>query len=133
VGTTNYKSDFDMHYGASENIIAKAKELRHQQTKAEKILWNKLRNNNILSFKFRRQHPVDISIVDFYCHKAKLVIEVDGKIHQKKDILEYDINRTAHLEEFGLKIIRFTNYEIENQIEKVLKKIKQVLIERNSF
>ena len=107
----------NMFYGAGKNIFEKAHLLRNRMTLCEKIMWDELRNRRTFKVRFRRQHPIDIFIVDFYCHKYKLVVEVDGDIHSfQKD---YDEGRTAELERFDLKIIRFTNQEILNNIEKV--------------
>ena len=79
--------------------------------------------------RFRRQHPISKFIVDFYCHKAKLVIEIDGEIHHQKHQAEIDEGRTYELENLDLKIIRFTNDEVIFNIEKVLSKIlKEVFI-----
>ena len=128
MNNSNYKSGFDMHYNATEAIQEKARILRKQMTKAEKLLWKELNNKNVLGYKFRRQHPIDIFIADFYCHKAKLVIEVDGEIHCKKENKEYDYNRIAELKGYGIKVIRFTNCEIENNIDKVIKEIERTLI-----
>ena len=80
--------------------------------------------------RFRPQHPIDIFIADFYCHPVKLVIEVDGGIHKIRDQKECDFGREGDLENWGIKVIRFTNEEIENKIEQVLKRIKQVCKER---
>ena len=121
------KSKFDMHYGASPETQEKAKILRKNETKAEKLLWNKLKEKQFHGYKFRRQHPISQFIVDFYCHELKLIIEVDGKIHNKSENKEYDESRTAELEKYELKILRFTNDEIENDLEKVLKSISTVL------
>jgi 5-methyltetrahydrofolate--homocysteine methyltransferase len=71
---------------------------------------------------FRRQHPYGIYILDFFCSKTNLVIEVDGEIHKFNE--EYDNERTKYLEESGLKVIRFTNLEVENRIEEVLINIR---------
>jgi cyclase len=73
-------------------VFELAKELRRNMTDAEKLLWNHLKPG-ISGLKFRRQHPVRFYIADFYCHKIKLVIEVDGEIHNKKEIKEKDIQR----------------------------------------
>lgn len=75
----------NMFFGASPVIHKQAKELRKRETKAEKILWSFLSNHQLI-VKFRRQHPVNQFIVDFYSHELKLVIEVDGEIHLKKEI-----------------------------------------------
>ena len=63
----------------------KAKALRMRETKSEKILWDKLKNNQLDGLKFRRQHPISLYIADFYCHKFKLIIELDGKYHEEKE------------------------------------------------
>jgi len=117
------KSKFDMYYGASTEILEKAKILRKSETNAEKILWERLRNKQVLGLKFRRQHPIDIFIVDFYCHQIKLVVEVDGKIHLKLENREYDQNREEELRNYGIKIIRFTNQEIKKDVNNVIKRI----------
>ncbi len=70
-----------MYYGAKKETFILARELRKSLTEAERVLWSKLRNKKIEGLIFRRQHPIDIYIVDFYCHKYKMVIEVDGEIH----------------------------------------------------
>jgi len=113
-------TDYDMHYGASAKIFEQAKILRNNMTKAEKLLWDYLSRKQLMGFKFRRQHPIADFIVDFYCHIAKLVIELDGEIHNNKEQKDYDKARTEELEEFGIKIIRFDNEEILKDIDKVL-------------
>ncbi|MEP7265379.1 MAG: endonuclease domain-containing protein [Bacteroidota bacterium] len=111
-----------MFYGASQNTFEKARLLRENMTEAELLLWNKL-NRRQLGERFKPQHPIDIFIADFYCHQLKLVIEVDGKIHMERK--EYDIGRTAEINNYGITIIRFSNNEIINNIENVLQKIKE--------
>lgn len=114
----------DMFYGAKPSIFEKAKSLRENMTETEKLLWQRL-NKNQLGVRFKPQHPIDIFIADFYCHKYKLVIELDGKIHnQQKD---YDEGRTAELERFGIKVIRFTNEMVLNHIDEVIKAIQRNL------
>jgi len=71
--------------------------------------------------RFKRQHPILYFIADFYCHKAKLIIEVDGGYHNLPEQYMYDMNRDEELDEFGLKVIRFTNEQVFNDIENVLK------------
>ena len=114
-----------MFYGAKPLIFERAKELRKNMTSAELKLWERLKNNQLGGFRFKAQHPIDRFIVDFYCHKARLVIELDGGIHNNQ--VEYDQNRTVELEKFELKIIRFTNKEVETDIESVLKQIMKCL------
>jgi very-short-patch-repair endonuclease len=115
-------------------IIDLCRELRQSETPAEKLLWGYLRNRKLLGQKFLRQHPICVSfafgrnlyyIPDFYCHKAKLVIEADGPIHLLKK--EYDKNRDEVLASLGLTILRFDNVQIINETEMVLKKIEEHL------
>ena len=79
----------------------------------------------MLGLKFRRQHPIDIFIVDFYCHDARLVIEIDGEIHKER--VEYDDGREAEIERYNIKVIRFSNIEVLKEIEKVVKSITSVV------
>ncbi len=109
----------NMFYGASRNTFQKAHELRNNMTTAEKALWNILKDRRLFKVRFRRQHPVDIFILDFYCHALKLAIEVDGGIHLKRDVKEYDDGRTHDIEKFGIKILRFTNEQILNSMDEV--------------
>jgi very-short-patch-repair endonuclease len=109
----------NMFYGASRNIFEKASELRRNMTEAEKILWIELKNKKIFNTRFRRQHPIDIFIADFYCHKYKLVIEVDGKIHSEEEVKERDDGRSHDIEKLGIKILRFTNKEVMTDIQTV--------------
>jgi very-short-patch-repair endonuclease len=88
-----------------------ARELRQPQTPAEATLWRHLRNRN-LKYKFRRQHPIDFFIIDFYCAKAKLLIEIDGASHDEKEQQEYDQARAEYLEALGYKVIRFRNEDV---------------------
>ena len=99
-----------------------ARELRQQKTPAEATLWRHLRNKN-LEYKFRRQHPIESFIIDFYCAKAKLLIEIDGETHFQKAQIEYDQARTEHLERLGYKVIRFTNDDIRYNLNIVISKI----------
>jgi very-short-patch-repair endonuclease len=78
----NDSFEYDFYFGASATTKALAAELRKNMTDAEKVLWQQLRNRKLGDLKFRRQHPVGIFILDFYCHEKKLAIEVDGGIHK---------------------------------------------------
>ena len=115
-----------MFYNSKPHIFEKAKWLRDNMTVSELKLWKELKGKQILGLRFRAQHPIDIFIVDFYCHSLKLVIEVDGGIHDSKDHKEYDIGREAELTNLGIVIIRFTNEEIDNDINKELNKISLI-------
>lgn len=101
-------------------------------TDAELKLWEKLKGKKMLRLRFRPQHPIDIFIADFYCHPLKLVIELDGGIHQSKSQKEYDFGREGELEKWGIKVIRFKNEEIENQMNRVIAEIKQICLKRKS-
>ncbi len=103
--------------------------LRNNQTQAETTLWNQLRRRNIDSHKFLRQYPIMVVqagisyfyIADFYCVKLKLVIEVDGPIHNFKK--EYDANRDLVMNQLGIVVLRFTNDEVLRKIDVVVEKI----------
>ncbi len=112
-----------MYYGAKPDIFEAARVLRKNMTFYEELLWERLNHKQIYGLRFRRQHPIDIFIADFYCHEAKLVVEIDGEIHLLQK--DYDIARTAEMEKYGLKVIRFDNIEVERNIETVIKKIEE--------
>jgi purine nucleoside phosphorylase/very-short-patch-repair endonuclease len=112
-----------------EIIKPLASEKRKAPTPAEDRLWQKLRNKQINSHKFRRQHPIDRFIVDFFCAEAKLVIEVDGAIHDYTK--EEDALRTEFLESLGLRVIRFTNESIFRDLEATLASIRRELTPAN--
>ena len=96
-------------------------------TNAELLLWNRIRNNQLLGFRFKAQHPVAGFIADFYCHKAKLVIEADGLIHQTRK--EYDSDRDKVFNDLGITVFRFSNEEIENSPDSVIQIITNFLSE----
>jgi very-short-patch-repair endonuclease len=119
-----------MFYGADSNTLRAAHILRSNMTKAEAVLWKRLKDRKLFTAKFRRQHPINIFIVDFYCHEYRLVIEVDGDIHNDEIVLQYDLGRTEVLNKYGLKIIRFTNDQILYSIDAVINGILQEITER---
>ena len=92
--------------------------LRREMTPEEKILWNELRNRKCAGMKFRRQVNVNPYIADFLCWRHKIIIEVDGEIHNKQK--DYDRDRDEYLESLHYKVIRFTNNEIKNKLPAVL-------------
>ena len=116
----------NMFYGAGNLIFEKAKKLRNNVTPTEMILWGRLKEH-FPEIRFRRQHSVSLYIVDIYCHAAKLVIEIDGSIHDLKEIKIKDEMRQKDLERLGLKVIRFTTNEILNNLELVLGTIEKNL------
>jgi very-short-patch-repair endonuclease len=98
-----------------------AKDLRRDQTPAERRLWAYLRGKQLGGFRFRRQHPIGSFIVDFCCLSPRLAIEIDGDSHAEQ--VEYDEARTAYLEERGFAVIRFTNEDAWRRLEGVLAEI----------
>ena len=117
------KEEHPIYFGATPKILRLAGVQRGSMTPAEKILWSHLRNRKVLGFKFRRQHPVLDFIVDFYCHEACLAIEADGSVHHDLTQAEKDKERTEIITSLGIRIIRFTNNEIEHDIVRVIQKI----------
>lgn len=111
------------------SVLQNARELRQPQTSAETTLWRHLRNRNVV-YKFRRQHPIDRFIIDFYCAEAKLCIEVDGDSHTEIEQAEYDTARTGFLQELGYRVIRFTNHDVRYQINSTVGEIIRQVEER---
>lgn len=108
-------------------IRQRAYTMRQNPTPAEDALWAQLRRRQIGAFHFRRQHPIDRFIVDFYCAKARLVIEVDGNVHDQPGYDEHDSQRQAHLESLGLRVLRFTNDDVMTELPRVLEIIAESL------
>ena len=111
----------------NKNLKYTARTLRNNMTDAERKLWKYIRKKQIKSFQFYRQKVIGHYIVDFYCHAAKLVIEVDGGQHYKEEGLEYDEKRNAFFEGYGFKVIRFSNLDVLRNIERVVKRIIEVI------
>lgn len=108
-----------------EKLKPIAREMRSKPTEAEDLLWQRLRRFHLSGYKFRRQHNIERFIVDLYCAKAKLVVEVDGPIHQYQG--EEDAIRQQYLESQGLKVLRFSNDAVLDDTDKVIEKIKSCL------
>ncbi len=106
------------------DLKEKRRRLRNNPTKAESVLWKYLRNRQIENIKFRRQFSIDNYIVDFYAPAIKLVIEVDGDTHFKDDEMEYDMKRQLELEVFDIVFMRFTNTDVIESTEFVVKNIR---------
>lgn len=103
-----------------EEIKANARAMRKNPTETERILWEQLRNRKLDGAKFRRQQPFKGFILDFYSEQHKLCIEVDGEIHREKEQSQYDSSRDECLKEFGIKTLRFTNEQIQANLNEVL-------------
>jgi len=117
-----------MYYGAKPETFEAARILRGKTTHHEKLLWERLKLKQICGVRFRRQHPVDFFIADFYCHEARLVVEIDGEVHNYQR--EHDDGRSAEMERYLIKVIRFTNLEVEKNIDGVIEKIKNEVTSR---
>jgi len=102
-------------------MMRRAGELRHNQTEAEAKLWSRLRAHRMVGVQFRRQHAIDNYIVDFCSPRRKLIIELDGSQHL--DQVDYDVERTKHLESKGYRVLRFWNHDVMNNIDAVLNTI----------
>ena len=105
--------------------IALARNLRRQPTRAEDILWERLRGSRFHGAKFKRQVPFDRYVVDLYCHAAKLAIEIDGKQHEW--FAEYDRGHSEVLERLGVQVLRFSNEEVCGDLDAVLERIRAAL------
>jgi len=105
--------------------VEQARALRRRMTEEEKILWSHLRGNRLRGFHFRRQQIIDGFIVDFYCHEAGLVVEVDGDIHHQQ--AAYDAERDRALVARGLQVVRFKNEEVRKDVGGVLEKVAREL------
>jgi very-short-patch-repair endonuclease len=108
----------------SKHMIGRARQLRKDSTPPEDLLWLDLRNGQIGGLKFRRQQPIGPFVVDFYCHSAGLIVEIDGMSHI--DHLEQDQERINYLEQQGLKVLRVSNQDVINDLDAVARGIAQV-------
>ena len=106
-----------------EGKVMRARQLRRQMTAPERALWQELRANKLGGYHFRRQQVIGGFIVDFYCHGASLVVEVDGPLHESTQA--YDAERDATLAERGLRVVRFSVREVEQDLPAVLAAILQ--------
>jgi very-short-patch-repair endonuclease len=111
-----------MYFGARADTLAAAKILLRKMTVFEKLIWERLNQKKVSGIRFRRQHPISFFIVDFYCHKARLVIEIDGRIQSQQR--DYDDGRSAEMEKYNIRVIRFANEEVDSNIEDVIKRIE---------
>ncbi|MCO7543979.1 endonuclease domain-containing protein [Stutzerimonas nitrititolerans] len=100
-----------------------AKRLRNNLTDCERLIWRRLRNRQLSGYKFRRQHPFPPYVLDFYCAELRLVVELDGGQHYGDVGLEKDRLRTDYLERKGLRVLRFSNVDVLQNLEGVLAEI----------
>ncbi len=113
----------------SAELKLNARQLRRGMTPAEEKLWVAIRNRQIDGLKFRRQHAVGTFVLDFYCAFLQLVLEVDGTIHDAPDVQERDRLRQQHIEAFGIRVLRFRNEQVMNDLPHVLNQIRNCAVD----
>ena len=106
------------------------RELRHNATRAEALLWACLRKSQLDGKKFRRQHSIGPYIVDFYCPECRVIVELDGEVHTGLLAIERDERRTEFLSRFGVQVLRFENHEVVENRERVVECIRAALINK---
>nr|WP_281415420.1 endonuclease domain-containing protein [Pelotalea chapellei] len=111
-------------------LLKSARALRSTMTDAEQLLWYCLRRKQLSGFRFRRQHPVERFVLDFYCYETRLAIEIDGGQHNEPNAKYRDMARTEFLSCRGIQVLRFWNNDVFNNLEAVLQRIYEVLMER---
>ena len=109
--------------GTTERVDAAARALRRSETAAERVLWTALRGRRVAGVKFQRQHPVVPFVLDFYGPDCKLIIELDGDVHDGQDVQDQDAFRTAFLAAYGYRVLRIRNDEVLHNLPNVLKRI----------
>ena len=121
----NFYHDKSMFKGAPSSSFRKARRLRENMTQAEEILWKRISNKGVKGLKFRKQHPRHLFIVDFYCHKLGLIIEIDGEYHNDEEQKKLDKERGELLTFQDLNIIRFTNQEVYDNVDRVIELLEE--------
>jgi very-short-patch-repair endonuclease len=110
----------------STQTVLTARRLRRPLTESEQVLWSALRDSRLQGIKFRRQHPFGPYVLDFFCVQAQLAVELDGGVHNQPEQRKYDEERTAFLEDNGLRVLRFRNEEVEERLDEVMRTILEV-------
>lgn len=116
-----------MFKNATPHLMHRSAQLRENETEAEKVFWQLVKDNKVSGYKFRRQHALAHYVVDFYCHKLQLVIELDGSIHDLKEMIESDLQRQKELEMMGMKVHRFNNEEVLEQPARVIEQLQHII------
>ena len=112
-------------------LKSRRKELRNNSTPAEKLLWSVLQHSDLGGYKFRRQHSVGAYIIDFYCPSECLAVELDGNSHITDEAVEYDRERTAYLNALGIKVLRFLNTDVYDNLNVVCERILEEITGEN--
>jgi very-short-patch-repair endonuclease len=124
----NDEEQSKLRWRSRSAVQIRAQQLRQEQTPAEAMLWSRLRNRQLDGFKFRRQHMIGRFIVDFCCVEQRLILEIDGAVHDQQ--ADYDQARTEALQAAGYQVIRYTNDQVEQHIDAVLVDLRQALTRR---
>ena len=119
-----------MHYGRNRTLLSNARSLRKEMTKEERHLWYDFLRH--CRPRFRRQEIISNYILDFFCHEAKLAVELDGSQHCELSAIHYDEKRTAHLQNLGITVIRFSNTDVMKNFDGVCQQIL-LLLERQGY
>lgn len=107
-----------------KQTLAQARDLRKKVRWTEKLLWRYLRNRKLSGCKFRRQQPIDRYILDFYSPEKRLAIEIDGREHGEPDSMAHDKKREIYLRQQGIRVLRFWNFQLRENLEGVLERIR---------
>ena len=117
----------------NQDAALRARKLRRHSTSAEEVLWSHLRGRSLLGLKFRRQAPIGPYVADFLCHELRLVLELDGPIHDEEAQISHDRNRDANLQALGYRILRVTNQDIRDDLESLFETIRRLYHRRTDF
>ncbi len=113
----------EMHYGAKPRLFEYAAEMRKKPTATERIIWEVVKTAPFDQYRFRRQHPIGAFIADFYSHRLKVVVEIDGGYHLDREQMMLDSFRDSDMNAYGIKVIRFTDKEVLNDVSSVKARI----------
>jgi very-short-patch-repair endonuclease len=111
-------------------LLNRVRHMRPEDTYAEKIAWELLRNRRMFGLKFRRQVPIESFIVDFYCHELRLIFELDGEIHDDLEQIEKDGQRNSRLRDLGYRILRVANGMVMYAADLFAEKIRQFMMQK---
>jgi very-short-patch-repair endonuclease len=115
----------------NKDVLERAKSLRRVLTPSEEVLWERLRDRQVDGLKFRRQVPIGPYVADFFCHELRLVLELDGSIHDEESQVAHDENRDANLQALGYRILRFPNRIVREDIASILDEIRRLYRNRS--
>ena len=127
---TNAEKNIFIPTPVPKPLLEAARALRKSMTDAEQLMWHCLRQKQLGGFRFRRQHPFERFVLDFYCCEAKLAVELDGGQHNEPEAIVRDMERTAFLEQQSIQVIRFWNNELFQNLEGVLQSVYDAVLQR---